>query len=165
MKASINMTARIGGVLYLILIVVGMFAVLFVRDKLIVSADPTATATNIMASPMLWRMGISADLIMHILDIPIMLIIYILLKPVNKHLALLNLLFNLVQTAVLAANKLNLIAALFLLEHSDYLNAIDPHQLYTQAYLSIPLHEYGCRVGLIFFGFVCRFVGYLRFRS
>lgn len=165
MKSSINRTARIGGVLYLILILIGMFAVLFVRDKLIVSGDPTATANNIMASPLLWRMGISADLLMHVLDVPIMLIIYIILKPVNKHLALLVLLFNLVQTAVLVANKLNLIAALFLLEHTVYLNAIESHQRYTQAYLSIKLHEYGFGVGLIFFGFVCLFEGYLIFRS
>ena len=165
MKISINRTARIGGALYLILIFIGMFAELFVRGKLIVSGDPTATATNIMASPLLWRKGITADLLMHVLDVPIMLIIYIILKPVNKHLALLNLLFNLVQTAVLVANKLNLIAALFLLEHSDYLKPIEPHQLYTQAYLSIKLHEYGFGVGLIFFGFVCLLEGYLIFKS
>src|SRR4051794_24479341 len=106
MKSSINRTARIGGVLYLILILLGMFAVIFVRDKLIVSADPSLTASNIMASPLLWRMGIAADLIMHVLDVPIMLIIYILLRPVNKDVALLVVLFNLIQTAVLVANKL-----------------------------------------------------------
>jgi uncharacterized protein DUF4386 len=165
MKNSINKTARIGGVLYLILILVGMFAVLFVRDKLIVSADPTATAHNIMASPLLWRMGIAADLIMHVLDVPIMLIIYILLRPVNKDIALLVVLFNLIQTAVLVANKLNLIAALLPLEHADYLKAIEPHLLNTQVYLSLKLHDYGFGVGLIFFGFVCLFEGYLIFRS
>lgn len=165
MKNSINKTARLGGVLYLILILVGMFAVLFVRDKLIVSADPAATARNIMASQQLWRMGIAADLMMHVLDIPIMLIIYILLRPVNKNIALLVVLFNLVQTAVLVANKLNLIAAIFPLEQVDYLKTIDPQQLYTQVYLSLKLHDYGFGVGLIFFGFVCLFEGYLIIRS
>src|SRR6476659_9397117 len=118
--------ARIGGVLYLVLILVGMFAVIFVRDQLIVSGDATATANNITASQFLWRMGIAADLVMHVLDIPIMLIIYVLLRPVNKNLALLALLFNLIQTAVLVANKLNLMAVLFPLRHADYLKAFDP---------------------------------------
>ena len=42
--------ARIGGLLYLIIIVAGAFAELFVRSKLIVPGDATATAKNIMAS-------------------------------------------------------------------------------------------------------------------
>src|SRR5260221_7718021 len=165
MKNSINKTARIGGVLYLILIFVGMFSVIFVRDKLIVSGDPTATANNIMASQLLWRIGIVADLVMHVFDVPIMLIIYVLLKPVNKNIALLALLFNLVQTAVLVANKLNLVAALLPLESLDYLKVIEPHQLYAQAYLSLKLHDIGFGIGLIFFGFTCLVNGYLIFRS
>jgi hypothetical protein len=151
--------------LYLILILVGMFAVIFVRDRLIVAGDATATANNIMASPLLWRIGISADIIMHVCDIPIMLIIYILLRPVNKNIALLALLFNLIQTAVLVANKLNLVAALLQLESADYLKAVDPNQLHAQMYLSLKLHDIGFGIGLIFFGFTCLVNGYLIFKS
>ena len=140
-----------------------MFALLFVRDKLIVSGEVTTTANNIITSR--WRTGIVADLIMHALDIPIMLAIYILLKPVNKNIALLALLLNLVQTAVLVANKLNLIAALLPLESVDYLKTVDPYQLHAQVYLSIKLHDIGFGVGLIFFGFTCFVNGYLIFRS
>jgi hypothetical protein len=165
MKKSINTTARIGGILYLILIFIGMFAVLFVRDKLIVSGDAAATYKNIMGSQSLWRSGIVADIIMHVLDIPIMLIIYILLKPVNKNVALLALLFNLIQTAVLVANKLNLVAALLPLENVNYLKTLDPNLLQAQVYLSIKLHDIGFGVGLIFFGFTCLVNGYLIFRS
>jgi uncharacterized protein DUF4386 len=165
MKNSINRTARIGGILYLLIILAGMFSVIFVRDKLIVSGDAAATAHNIIASELLWRMGIAADLLMHICDIPLMLIIFLLLRPVNKNLALLVMLFNIVQTTVLVANKLNLIAALSPLGSADYLKAFDPNQLYTQAYLSIKLHDIGFGVGLIFFGFVCLIEGYLIFRS
>ena len=142
-----------------------MFAIIFVRDKIIVSGDAAATANNITASQLLWRIGIVADVIMHALDIPIMLIIYVLLKPVNKNLALLALLFNLIQTAVLVANKLNLVAALLPLEGADYLKAIELHQLYAQAYLSLKLHDIGFGIGLIFFGFTCLVNGYLIIRS
>jgi hypothetical protein len=164
-ETSPQIYARIGGVLYLILILVGMFAVIFVRDRLIVAGDATATANNIMASPLLWRIGISADIIMHVCDIPIMLIIYILLRPVNKNIALLALLFNLIQTAVLVANKLNLVAALLQLESADYLKAVDPNQLHAQMYLSLKLHDIGFGIGLIFFGFTCLVNGYLIFKS
>src|SRR6188768_259876 len=101
--------ARIGGVIYLIIIVAGVFAEAFVRNKLVVSGDATATAQNILSSPLLWRIGICADLIMQVCDLPLIMIFYVLLKPVNKNLALLNLLLNVIQTAVLVANKLNLL--------------------------------------------------------
>jgi hypothetical protein len=94
-----------------------------------------------------------------------MLIFYVLLRPVNRNLALLAVLFNLVQTAVLVANKLNLMAALFLLGSADYLKAFEPHQLHALSYLSLKLHDYGFGVGLIFFGCECLVVGYLIFRS
>ena len=54
--------ARIGGVLYLIIIAAGLFAEAFVRSRLIVSADAAATATNILAHETLFRLGIAADL-------------------------------------------------------------------------------------------------------
>jgi two-component sensor histidine kinase len=45
-EASPQTYARTGGVLYLIIIVVGLFEEAFVRNRLIVSGDATATATN-----------------------------------------------------------------------------------------------------------------------
>jgi hypothetical protein len=157
--------ARIGGALYLLIIIIGFCTTFFVREKLVVSGDVTATANNIMASQSLWRIGIAADLIMHVSDVPLMLVIYVLLRPVSKNLALLAVLFNLIQTAVLTANKLNLFAALFSLGSADYLKAFEPYQLYTQAYLSLKLYDYGAGIGFIFFGFVCLVQGYLIFRS
>jgi hypothetical protein len=129
--------ARVGGVIYLIIIVAGIFGELFVRGKLVVHGDVAATAANIIASPLLWRIGISGDLLMQLCDIPLMLIFYVLLKPVNKNLALMNLLFNMIQTAVLVANKLNLLMPLFLLGDAAYLSTVDPNQLHVLAYLFI----------------------------
>ena len=82
-EISPQVYARIGGLLYLVIIIAGMFGEIFVRGKLVVSGDAMVTAHNIMANQLLWRSGIAADLIMHVLDIPVMWIIYILLKPVK----------------------------------------------------------------------------------
>ena len=164
-ETSPQIYARIGGILYLIIIVAGIFTELFVRDKLIVSGDAIATTNNIMASQLLWRFGIACDLIMHVCDIPLMLIFYLLLKPVNKNLTLLTVLFNLVQTAVMVAYKLNLFQTLFLLGSADYLKAFEPHQLSALAYISIRADGYGFGIGLIFFGFECLVLGYLIFKS
>ena len=157
--------ARIGGLLYLVIIIMGFCAETFVRNKLFVSGNATATANNIIHSEFLWKIGITADLIMQICDLPVMIILYYLFKPVTRKLALLNLSFNLIQTAVLVANKLNLLAALFFLGDAAYLKSFSPEQLHTLSYLSIKLHDFGFGVGLIFFGFVCLFEGYLIFKS
>lgn len=157
--------ARIGGLLYLILIVVGAWGQLFVRGTIIVSGDATATAHNIMASQALWRAGIGGDLVMHLCDVPVMIVMYVLLKPVNRNLALLAVLFNLVQTAVLVANKMTLVIPLFLLGNAAYLNAFEPQQLNALAYVSLRAHDYGFGFGLIFFGAVCLIEGYLIRRS
>jgi uncharacterized protein DUF4386 len=164
-EASPQVYARIGGILYLMIIIAGALGEIFIRGKLIVSGDAMSTANNIMASQSLWRIGIAGDLLMHVCDVPLMLIFYILLKPVNKNLALLAVLFNLIQTAVLVANKLNLLMPLFLLGNADYLKAFESNQLYALTYLFIKVHDYGFGIGLIFFGFACLIYGYLLFRS
>lgn len=163
--ASPQFYARLGGILYLIIIVTGLFGEAFVRDRLVVSGDATATASNIMASQMLWRVGIAGDLLMHVCDVPLMLVFYVLLRPVNKNLALLAVLFNVVQTAALVAYKLTLLVALFLLGSADYLKAFEPHQLHALMYLSVKSDGYGFGIGLIFFGFECLVLGYLIFSS
>jgi len=102
---------------------------------------------------------------MHVCDVVVMMCLYVLLKPVHKNLALLAILFNLIQTAVLVVNKLNLLMPLFLSGSADYLKAFDPHQLQALSYLSIKAHGYGFGIGLIFFGFECLILGYLIFTS
>jgi hypothetical protein len=162
---SVNKIARTGGVLYLIIILTGIFGEIFARGKLIVSGDATATANNIISSQLIWRIGIAGDLIMHVCDVGLMVILYYLLRPVNKYLALLALLFTLVQTAVLVATKLNLFTTLLLLGDANYLKALEPNQLYALAYVTIKNDSYGFGIGLLFFGFTCLVNGYLIIRS
>jgi hypothetical protein len=157
--------ARIGGVLYLIIIVAGLTGEMFVRGALVVSGDAASTANRVMASRFLWRAGIAGDLLMHICDVGLMLVFYVLLRPVSKNLALLAVLFNLVQTAVLVANKMNLLLPLFLLGDGGYLNAFTTPQRQALAYVSIRTHDYGFGFGLIYFGMACIVLGYLIFRS
>jgi len=164
-KFSPTKYARIGGAIYLMIIATGIFGELVVRNKLVVPGDAASTASNLLASPLLWRLGISGDLVMHLCDIPLMVIFYLLLKPVNKNLALLNLLFNIVQTAVLTINLLNFLMPLFLLGNSTYLAGADMHSLQSMAYAFIKLNSYGFGIGLVFFGFVCLIEGYLIFTS
>lgn len=160
---STLISARVAGLAYLTNIGLGLFGESFVRGSLVVAGDAGATASNILASPLLWRTGIATDLLMQLLDLPLIVFFYLLLKPVSHPLALLATAFNLVQTAVLAANKLTLVAALSLLNSST--GAQMPSELHAQALLAINLHGYGFGIGLIFFGFTCLVRGYLMYRA
>ena len=55
--------ARLGGVLYLAIIAIGLFAQIIVRDRILVAGDAMATAANLRAHEALWRWGIAAELL------------------------------------------------------------------------------------------------------
>jgi hypothetical protein len=156
---------RLAGVLYLAIIVLGLFGEVFVRGRLVVSGNPAATAQAIAAAPGLWRAGIAGDLLMHVLDVPVTVVLYLLLRPVDEGLALFATFSNLIQTAVLTANKLSLLVPLFLLGGASYLAAFPPAQLQALSYVAIKVHGYGFGVGLIFFGVACVVRGYLMVKS
>ena len=157
--------ARIGGALYLAIIVGGLIGEMAVRNVLVVPNDAAATAQNILASPMLWRIGIVADLLQHVCDVGLALVLYVLLRPVNRRIALLALLFDVVAMSVFVANKLNMVLPLFFLGDAEYLKALSPDQLHALAYLAIRAHDMGFGIGLIFFGCECIVLGWLIFRS
>lgn len=160
-ESSPQRYACIAGILYLVIIVLGMFGELYVRGTLVVPGDAAATSAAIAASPLLWRLGIAGDLLMHIFDVLLIVILYYLLRPVSRSLALFATLINVVQTAVLVANKMTLLIPLFLLESPRYLTAFSPEQVHALVYLAIYAHGYGFGIGLIFFGVSCLVRGYL----
>ena len=157
--------ARLGGALYLAIIVLGAFAEGVVTNKLIVSGDAAATAHNILASPELWRLGVAGDFIVVLCAVPLLWIEYLLLRPVSKQLVLLAVLFNVVSLAVEAVSKLFLLVVMPTLGSADYLRAFDPQQLQTLANLALKSHDIAFNIALIFFGFTCLVNGYLIFKS
>jgi uncharacterized protein DUF4386 len=164
-EGSPRLLSRIGGVLYLIIIVLGLFEEVFVRGRIIVSGDATATAANIRSLESLWRVGIASEFVLLICATALTLIFFVLLRPVSRDLALLAAFFNLVSIAVEAAITLYLVEALFPLGNVEYLKAFEPRQLSALASLSIRSHAYGFGVSLIFFGCSCLVLGYLIFKS
>src|SRR5271165_6508711 len=143
--------ARIGGALYLAIIVLGAFAEGFVTNKLIVSGDIATTALNILGSPGLWRLGVAADLIVVLLAVPLLWIEYLLLRPVSKQLALLALLLNLVSLSGESISKLFLLSVMPTLESAEFLKAFDAHQTQILADLSLRSHDVAFNIALIFF--------------
>jgi hypothetical protein len=164
-EASPKLYARIGGALYLIIILAGLFAELYVRGPLVVSGQASATAHNILASETLWRSSFAAEMIIGICAIPLLAIEYFLLRPVNAALALVGLLFNVSSLTVEFVTDIWNYSALIFLEPGGYLRTFDTHQLEALGYVALRLHEQGFGVSLIFFGFVLICWGYLVYNA
>lgn len=153
--------ARIAGLCYLIVIATGFFSEVFVRQALRVSNDAMATAHNIQANEMLFRLGFVADLINFVVGLPTVVIIYYFFKKTHKVLLQIALALVIIQTAIIAVNLLNQILPLLLLSNDTYLNTFQQNQLATLSLLSLNIQSQGYAVGLVFFGFYCLIIGYV----
>ena len=162
---EINKTARIAGFLYLLMTPFGIFGLMYVPAILIVPGDAAATASNILASSSLFRAGIVSALIVQLIGILVVLYLYKLLKPVNKNLAALMVIFILVGAPIAMLSELNHFAALLLLSGADYLKAFTSDQQQTLVPLFLDLHEHGINIAGIFWGLWLFPMGYLVYRS
>ena len=164
-KTSPQLYARITGVLYLIIIILGAGQEIVVRGRIIVPGDPAATAANLRSMESLWRFGIASELFLGICTIIMALTLYVLLRPVSRDLALLATFFNLVATAVELSYSLQLVEALYPLGNAEYLKAFTPEQLYALTTLAIRAHGSGFGIALLLFGCFFPIAGYLIFKS
>jgi len=157
-------TARMAGLFYLIFILTTVLAT-SIRDRFIVSGDAAATANNIMASQGLFRVGFVTELVSATFFVLAAWALYVLLKPVNKNLALLFLLLNLGGVAVECLNALNLFAALQFLSGANYLSVFQTGQLQAMAMSSLDLYTNGFLLTQIFFSAWLIPLGYLIYKS
>jgi len=160
---SPRMTARIAGVLYLLIIVFGISSEVFVRASLVAAGDAAATINNIMASDSLYRAGFVFDSIMLFSDVAIAVLFYVLLKPVNQTLALASAVFRLIQAAILAANLLNYHAVLLLLNGNGV--SVESETVQSRVMLLLGMHAHGYDLGLMFFAISNFILGYLLIKS
>jgi len=164
-EISPQIYARVGGILYLFIIVSALFGESLVRGSLIVTHDAAATAGNILGSETLFRVGLAGEMLTCVCDVALALILYVLLRPVIQSVALLAAFFRLTFVGIYGVAKLFEIAALAALGGADYLKALNLQQLRDLAYLFLRVHALGYGASLLFFGFSCMFFGYLIHRS
>jgi hypothetical protein len=152
------------GLFYLIFILTTVLAT-YVRSQFIVSGDAATTASNIVASQGLFRGGFVTELLSAVFFLLAAWALYVLLKPVNKNLALLFLLLNLGGVAVECINALNLFAALQFLSGANYLTVFQTGQLQALAMSFLNLYTNGFLIAQIFFSAWLLPLGYLVYKS
>ncbi|MBC5806299.1 MAG: hypothetical protein DLM53_12435 [Candidatus Eremiobacter antarcticus] len=142
--------AKVVGIAYLAMNATAILG--FFVDKLVVHGDAARTAANIMASERLFRVSIVSDLFVWIADAAMIVALYVILRPINRNVALLAAAWRLVETSVLAVATLNRLNALPLLLGTDYLRAFGAARLHALGMLSLGAYAADYNVGLIFFG-------------
>ncbi len=120
--------ARIAGALYLLLVVTGVFTVIYVPRTLYVPGNATATASNILAHETLFRLGIVDGIISTVIFIFLVMALYHLLSGVDKKHASLMVALVLVSVAVGLVDVVNNVAALVLVRGADFLAVFDKPQ-------------------------------------
>ncbi len=157
--------ARLAGFFYLLVFVFGIFANYFVRMGLKVIGNATETAENIVANDFLYRLGFVSDLLIAVCWFLLGFALYVVLKPVNKKIALLMLLSFLAGVPIMMLNMLNHFIPLLLLSGADYLTEFSTAQLDALAYLFLDLHETGYLISAVFTSFCLLPLGYLVLKS
>lgn len=161
---STKRNARVAGLLYL---TTGpsVLGLMYVPTTLIVRGNATATAQNIAAHELLFRLGIVGELFSAVGFIFLALALYRLLKGVNQNLAAVMVILVLVSVPIMFVNQLNNLAVLTLLSGANFLSVFRPEQLHATAMLFLRLHGYGSAVNSIFWGLWLFPFGLLVYRS
>lgn len=155
--------ARIAGFSFLFAITIVVLANYGINFRLIVPGNAVDTARNIMAHETLFRLNIACNLI-YVMNVVVMLsALYVVLKPMNRNLALFAACCRLVYALMWGVTALNMLGALRLLGDAAYLPVFEADQLQTLARLHISIDAY--YVGLPFWGLASTVCSYLWFKS
>lgn len=155
--------ARMAGLLYLIVVVTGIFSLGFVPSRLVVHGDPQATLERMAAFEPLLRYGMASFLVEQVAFLLLAFALYRLLRAVDLVVAAV--MVALVVTSVPLAlvslvERLNLLS---LLERSDVTHASD--QLMVLARASLDAYSHGLLITSVFWGLWLFPFGFLVMRS
>ncbi|MFC1769626.1 DUF4386 domain-containing protein [Nitrospirota bacterium] len=162
---SLRQAALVAGFGLLIMTLAYLLPEIFVFKALIVSGDAEATANNILANEMLFRMGICGFLIVILCDVLVAWAFYVFLRPVSRSLSLLAAWFRLVYSVTFVIALFNYLDVLRYLSGAKYLSVFDLDNLHAQVMLSINAFSNEWAMGFVFFGLHLALVGYLAFKA
>ncbi len=163
--SSLSGKARVAGLLYLAVTVVGVFSLLYIPGLIYVPGDAAATSHNIASHEWLFRANIFLEIWGATLEIFLVLALYRLLAVVDRSLAMVMLVLGLMDVPIFFANSLNDVGALLFARGADILSAFGEPQREALAMLFLRLHHYGEVVNEVFWGLWLLPFGLLVYKS
>lgn len=164
MQTSPKTYARAVAIFLILSMFGGWFGEIHV-PSMMMTGDAATTAEQLRANEGLFRLGFAAYLVEAFSDVVLAWLLYVLLKPVHRELALLSAFFGLVSMALFATTKMLYFAAPMFLKESGYLTAFSPDQLESLASIFLNFYAVLGGVSMLFYGTAWIIRGYLTFRS
>ncbi|MGQ0723555.1 MAG: DUF4386 domain-containing protein [Candidatus Eiseniibacteriota bacterium] len=163
--ATLRRYARAAGVAMLLSIVFGFVGEMYLPGRIIVSGDAGATAANIRDNPTLFRLTFASYLVEGICDVALLVWFYVLLKPVDRNLALLSAFFGVVSMVTFAIAQSSFFAASFILRDTGGMTAFTTEQREALALLAVRISSMIATLFLCMYGIASMIRGYLIARS
>ena len=164
MNKIIKRSARISGILYLILIPLGFFGVAYVPSTLIDFESMQGTVNNIAANESFFRIGIVSVLLMNLISVALVLYLYLLFRQTNKNMAGSMVILLLFGACISMLNEVSHFATIFLSSNNTQ-KAFTAEQLENLVELFHNIHLYGAYIATIFWGLWLLPLGYLIIKS
>ena len=161
-SSSLKNTARLAGLLYLFLIITGVYGIMYIPSKIIVPGDSVSTARNIISNELLFRTGVLNDIISN--TIFLVLVLYRLLKLVNENQTKLMFALVMVQIPIVFMMEAFNITSLMILK-GDILKTFELSQRQDLAMLFLNINDYGTLPLEMFWGLWLLPFGVLVFKS
>jgi hypothetical protein len=162
---SIRNASITAGVALLLMSVVAIFGNVMAVDGLVTEGDAARTATDIIGSQGLFRLGIVSLILVVALDVVVAWALYRVFSPVNASLSMLAAAFRLVYAGVLMVAIGQLLGVIRLLSDDGNGAVLGVDQMQAQAMLGIAAFNDIWYVGQFLFGLHLLLIGYLAYRS
>ncbi|MCF8240678.1 MAG: DUF4386 domain-containing protein [Melioribacteraceae bacterium] len=141
-SSSLKNTARLAGLLYLLLVITGVYGIMYVPSQIIVHGDSVSTANNIIANEFLFRTGAINDILSNTIFLFLVLVLYRLFKRVNENQAKIMFALVIVQIPVVFMMEAFNIASLMILK-GEILKTFELSQRQDLAMLFLNINDYG----------------------
>jgi hypothetical protein len=158
-------TARIAGILYLIVVITGIVSLGYIPKQLIVWEDKVATFNNILKNENLFRFGIFSSVICYLAFIFLPLVLRELIKTVNQFVANVMAVSVLVSIPISFFNLYNKYLILDIIHKESYLKMYSEYQLQSLVMFHLNQYEYGIFISTFFWGLWLFPFGYLVYKS
>ena len=142
-----NNYTKIAGITYALIIIIATFPSMIFDISALLKAKNAAD--NFAGQEGIFRIAIAIEFIMFVLVMVLSWALYVLLKPVNKNLAVLGLIFRFGEALLGCVAIMFILTILTFLSGAEYLQAFEPEQL--QALARFFLNLYGVSYDILLF--------------
>ncbi len=160
-----NKISRLAGLLYLIVVLTGIFSLAYVPSQISVHNDPLATISNIVSSESLFRLGIASFMIEQVAFLLLPLVLFRLFRQIDSTAAVLMVALAVVSVPIALISLSHRLDVVSLLTDPYLSQTFTSEQLHGSAKLSLNAYSNGLLITNLFWGLWLLPFGYLVFKS